>query len=69
MGFGEGVIVNFGALTTNDRGRVKVEFEDSPKSGQIQINNLLPDGKEVRDIQQVQITLEGRPVLEANFLD
>ena len=63
---GEGV-VDFGTLTTNDRGRVKVEFEDSPKSGQIQINNLLPDGKDVRDIQQVHITLDGSPVLEASF--
>lgn len=60
-------VVDFGTLTTNDRGRVKVEFEDSPKSGQVQINDLLPDGKDVRDIQQVHITLEGSPVLEANF--
>ncbi len=66
VGFAERV-VDFGILTTNDRGRVKVEFEDSPKSGQVQINNLLPDGKDVRDIQQVQITLDGNPVLEAKF--
>lgn len=64
--FGDGV-VDFGTLTTNDRGRVKVEFEDSPKSGQVQINDLLPDSKDVRDIQQVQITFEESPVLEANF--
>lgn len=67
VSFGEGVIVNFGALTTNDHGRVEIEFEDSPESGQVQINNLLPDGKDVRDIRQVQITLDGSPILEANF--
>ena len=50
MEFGEGV-VGFVTLTTNGRGCVKVEFEDSPESGQVQINNLLPNGKDVRDIQ------------------
>ncbi len=64
--FGAGV-VDFGTLTTNNRGRVKVEFEDSPESDQVQINNLFPDGKDVRDIQHVQITLDGSPVLNANF--
>lgn len=46
--FGEGV-VDFGTLTTNNRGRVKVEFEDFLKPG------------------QVQIILDGSPVLNANF--
>ena len=64
--FGEGV-VDFGTLTTNDRGRDQVEFEDSPKSGQVQLNNLLPEGKDVRDIKQIQITLVGSPVLKASL--
>lgn len=64
--FGAG-IVDFGTLKTNERGRVEVKFENSPKSGQIQINNLLPDGKDVRDIQHVQLIFEGTMVLEANF--
>lgn len=68
FGDGVGVGVGFGTLTTNDSGRVEIEFKDSPKSGQVQINNLLPDGKDVRDIKQVQITFDGSPVLEANFL-
>lgn len=51
MHFGEGGVVGFGTLTTNNRGHVKVELEDSPELGQVQINNLLPDGKDVRDIQ------------------
>lgn len=64
--FGEGG-VDFGTLTTNDRGRVEIKFGNSAKSGQIPIDNLLPDGKDVRDIQYIKITLDGTLVMEANF--
>lgn len=49
MKFGED-IVDFGTLTTNERGCVKVDFEGSLKLGQVQLNKLLFDGKDVRDI-------------------
>ncbi len=49
MKFGED-IVDFGTLTTNERGCVKVDFEGSLKLGKVQLNKLLFDGKDVRDI-------------------
>ena len=64
--FGDGG-VDFGAMTRNSRGRVEMEFDSSPKANEIQINNLFPSGKDVRDIQQVQVTLKGMVVMEANF--
>jgi uncharacterized protein DUF5666 len=64
--FGDGG-VDFGSMTTSSLGRVEVEFDSSPEANEIQINNLLPSGKDVRDIQQVQVTLNGTVVMEANF--
>ncbi len=54
-------------MTTSNLGRAEVEFDSSPEANQIQINNLLPSGKDVRDIQQVQLTLNGTVVLQASF--
>ncbi len=64
--FGDGG-VDFGSMTTSNLGRAEVEFESSPGANQTQINNLIPSGKDVRDIQQVQLTLDGTVVLQASF--
>ncbi len=66
VNFGDGG-VNFGNMTTNRFGRAEIEFDSSPETGEIQIAPLLPNGKDVRDIQLVEITLNGTVVLTASF--
>ena len=64
--FGDGG-VNFGTMTTNSFGRAEIEFDSSPEANQILIDPLLPSGKDVRDIQLVEITLNGTVVMSASF--
>jgi hypothetical protein len=59
--------VDFGALTTDSRGRGKVKFGSHPKGQERDINKLLPSGKDVRNFTKVQITLDGKVVMEGSF--
>lgn len=64
--FGEGG-VDFGTLSTNNRGYAGLEFDNTPQSNQRQIADFLPPDRDVRHIHRVQIFWEGQSVFEASF--
>jgi len=60
--------VDFGAITTDDSGRAKMEFEsDEDNESDGNLNDLLPEGLDVRDITAIQIVLDGTIILEGSF--
>lgn len=59
--------VDFGALTTDGRGKGRVKFVSQPKGQDRDINKFVPSGKDVRNFTRVQITLDGKAVIEGSF--
>ena len=59
--------VDFGTLTTDLSGKGKVKFASHPKGQERDINKFVPSGKDVRNFTKVQITLDGKVVIEGSF--
>ena len=59
--------VDFGTMTTDERGNAEAEFETGDDGEEGELAALLPDGLDVRDITGVQILLEGDVVLEGDL--
>lgn len=57
----------FGKFKPDSKGNIKVKFSTSPKGTELGISTLLPTGRDVRDLGQVQIFLNGQVVLERSF--
>ncbi len=64
--FGNGG-VDLGSIVTDGRGDAEIEFKSDPRRNDIQISSILPDNKDVRDIQHIEITLGGDIILQADF--
>ncbi len=59
--------VEFGDFTSDARGDFEVKYRSGGTSPETALDELLPEGKDVRDITSIQITQDGSIVAEGTF--